>query len=522
MRNNRDDSRSIDSYLEFIRFQFHTDINKDVVIKEFNIAKKHRAFLAFIDGMADRSIINDFILKPLMNSANFDPSAEQDWLNPENNAIQVEYILKNVLAVNQYDIKTEPQEIIDEILKGNTAIFIDGNMGAITCETKGYEKRNVEKPHIEGVVKGAQEGFTENIRTNTALIRRIVKNKDLVTEFEVVGERNNGLCAIMYIKDLANPELVKEVKRRIKGLKTDFINGSGILEQFIEDCPYSIFPNILSTERPDKTASHLAEGRVAVIVDGTPFAMVMPATFISLIQSPEDTSLRWQYGTLLRLLRLIAIFGGSLLPGLYVSITTFHREMIPTDLLIAIAKARENVPFPTIVEIILMEISFELIREAGIRIPGMIGNTIGIIGALILGQAAVEANLVSPILIIIIAFTGLGNFAIPDFNLAFGIRLLRFIFIFSGAILGFYGISLAIIVILALITDQKSFGVPMMAPFAPRTRIGRDHLIKSPVFKQERRPDEVNPLDPIRQPFISRLWYLARRAKDFYLTRQDD
>ena len=471
--------------------------------------------------MADRTIINNFILKPLMNIAYFEKENESSWLDSKHNTVSFEYILKNVLAINQYDVKTEPQDIINEILMGNTAIFIDKNNGAITCETKGYEKRGVEKPNIEGVVKGAQEGFTENIRTNTALVRRIVKNKDLITEFECVGERNNGLCAVMYIKDLANPSLVEEVKRRIKNLKTDFINSSGILEQFIEDSPYSIFPNILSTERPDRTASHLAEGRVIVIVDGTPFALIMPINFVSLIQSPEDSSLRWQYGTLLRLLRMIAIFGGALLPGLYVSITTFHREMIPTDLLIAIAKARENVPFPTIVEIILMEVSFELIREAGIRIPGMIGNTIGIIGALILGQAAVEANLVSPILIIVIAFTGLGNFAIPDFNLAFGIRILRFIFIFAGAMLGFYGISLAIIISMVLVTNIKSFGVPMMTPFAPRTRTGNDSIIKGPVWKQERRPDEVNALDSTRQPLISRIWSIPKKARDFYLTKEN-
>jgi spore germination protein KA len=192
--------------------------------------------------------------------------------------------------------------------------------------------------------------------------------------------------------------------------------------------------------------------------------------------------------------------------------------MIPTDLLIAIAKARENVPFPTIVEIILMEASFELIREAGIRIPGMIGNTIGIIGALILGQAAVEANLVSPILIIVIAFTGLGNFALPDFNLAFGIRLTRILFILLGATLGFYGISLGLIIALTLVTGMKSFGVPMFSPFAPRTKKGLDLVIKGPVWKQERRPDDINPQDIQRQPKISRLWRLDKKAKDFYIS----
>lgn len=520
--NKKDDIlKNIDSYLTFVKFQFNADINKDIVIREFVIADSQRAFIAFIDGMADKSVIDDFILRTLMYKSSFPENLKKAWLNNENH-INPEYIIKNVLTINQLKHVTDPQEILTEILVGNTAIFLDGNEGAITCETRGYEKRSVDKPQVEGVVRGAQEGFSENLRTNTTLVRRIIKNKNLVTEFLTVGERNNAPVAIMYMKDIANPSIIEEVKRRINGINTDLIESSGMLEQFIEDNPMSILPNVLTTERPDRTAANIIDGKVAIIIDGTPFSIIVPITLVALMHSPEDTSLRWQYASFLRIVRILAIVSGILLPGLYIAITTFHHEMIPTDLLIAIGKARENVPFPTIIEVILMEASFELIREASVRIPGMIGNTIGIIGALILGQAAVQANLVSPILIIVIAFTGLGNFAIPDFSFAFGIRIYRVIFIILGALFGFYGISLGVIVALVSISMKKSFGVSMMAPYAPFTSKGDDQLLKGPVWEQEKRQDYLNAMDVYRQPAVSRVWTLAKKAKDFYIKSYKD
>lgn len=534
INNNENDEilNNIDSYLTFIKYQFHTDISKDIVIREFLIADKYRAFIAYFDGMADRNIVNNFILRPLMNlhnlfsntNSNTNKNINNDVKNKdkENNSISIEYIMNNIIEINQCKHSIDPQEIITEILMGNVAVFIDGNAGAICCETKGYSKRNVEKPQSEGIVKGAHEGFTEHLLTNINLVRRIVKNKDLIMEYIEVGERNNGLCAVFYLDGLANKEVVNEVKRRIKGISTDLIAGSGMLEQFIEDDPNFLFPQILSTERPDRTAANIIEGRVAVIVEGTPTAIIMPVTLATLLQSSEDYSLKWQFASMLRIIRIFALFFGILLPGLYIAMNTYHSEMIPTDLVIAIAKARENVPFPTILEIILMEFSFELIREAGIRIPGLIGNTIGIIGALILGQSAVEANLVSPILIIIIAFTGLANFANPDFNLGFGVRLLRFLFIILGAALGFMGISLGIILTLSIFTTAKSFGVPFLAPYSPTAQKGNDLLIRKPVWKQEMRPDEINAQDKQRQPKISRLWSISKKAKDFYLDNETD
>lgn len=490
-------STNIDVNIDFIRKQFNYPVNSDIIIREFLVAGKYRAFIANLNGMVDKATVNNFILRPLLDEVKFKDKEE---------GCQLDYILNNVIETNQADKVTKPDDVVVRILSGDTGIYVDGSDFYILCETKGYDKRRVEKPHVEGVVKGSQEGFTENLRTNIALVRRVIKNKDLTTELMNIGERNHSQCALIYINGLINPAIVGEVKRRISSLKSDFIHGDGILEQLIEDNPWSFVPTILSTERPERAASHIVEGKVAIIAEGTPFALIVPITLATLLHSSEDTSLRWQYGTLLRLIRMFAVIVATLLPGFYVALTNFHREMIPTDLLIAIAKARENVPFPTIFEVLLMEVSFELIREAGVRVPGIIGNTIGIIGALIIGQASVQANLVSPVLIIVIAFTGLGNFAIPDFSVAFGARIMRLFYIILGASFGFFGISLGIIVFWTFLINLKSFGVPMLTFLAPKTRRSNDLFLILPNWKQEFRPDDVNPLDVRRQPRISRKW----------------
>ncbi len=492
---------AVEDNINQLKKAFNLPNNKDVIIRRLCLANGTAAFIFYIDGMADRDTINLSILRPLLDKSKFQDLQGKNLFD---------FIFDSVIETHELEKIPSLNNVVKEVLTGNTGVFIDGFPYYILCETKGYEKRSVDKPQVEGVVKGPQEAFNENLRTNITLIRRILKNHELTTEFYDMGKRNNAKCAVIYINKLVNPAIVSEVVRRIKGISTDLIIGEGILEQFIEDTPFSLIPTMLSTERPDRTVSQLVEGKVVIMAEGTPFALIVPVTIADFLHSPEDTWLRWQFGTFLRLIRFFALFISCMLPGIYVALTTFHDEMIPTDLLIAIAKARENVPFPTILEVLIMEISFELIREAGIRIPGIIGNTIGIIGALILGQAAVQANLVSPVLIIVVASTGLGSFAIPDFNLAFGVRILRFFFIVLGATLGFYGISLGILAVLAVLVSLNSFGVPLFSAVAPKTNRSYDWFIRWPVWKQEYRPDYLNPLDIKRQPKISRKWTLVQ------------
>lgn len=475
--------KDLASNKKYIEESFSMPRNQDVVIREFKIARKTKAFLIFVDGMVDKTSINQFILPQLMNPDNFKDSSNRSL---------IDYIMDNVLSITQLTKASDFDKIKVQILNGLTVLFIDKCSEALIMETRGFEKRNIDRPITEQVVKGSQEGFTENLRTNITLLRRIIKNEKLITEIIPTGSLHKGNCAILYIEGITNPKIVKEVRRRIKKIDTDFIAGNGMLEQLIEDDYLMPFPQVVSTERPDRAASFLAEGQVVIITEGDPFAIAVPVTFYRLFHTSEDSMLRWQYGTFLRLIRFIGVMSALLIPGLYVALVLYHYEMIPTPFLESIVKSREAVPFPTIIELLLMEIAFELIREGGVRIPGVSGQTLGIVGALVLGQVAVQAGLVSPILIVIIALTGLGSFTMPNFSMALAIRILRFFFIFAGGIAGFYGISLAFIVVAALACHMKSFGVPFLAPIAPSAKVNPDNIVRQPIFKQSMRSDPFN------------------------------
>ncbi len=403
-------------------------------------------------------------------------------------------------------VKSSLRDILDGVNYGDTAFFLEGCSKALLVETKGWERRGVERPQIEQTISGPQEAFTETLRTNTALLRKLLKSEQLSTEILTVGSRIKTYVAVMYLRDLANPDLVAEVRRRIEGIKVDFVADSGVLEQFIEDHPYNLNPTILSTERPDRVASKIVEGKVAILVDGSPLTLVVPTTMYEQLHTGEETYRSWQAGTYIRYLRAMAFLVSFLLPGMYLSLVLFHHEMFPTELLLAIAGNREKVPFPSIIEVLLMEFSLELIREAGLRIPGVMGSTIGIVGALILGQAAVQANIVSPILVILVAITGLASFAIPYYSLAFSTRIYRFFYIALGVTLGFFGIAIGLFVHGILAANLKSFGAPYLAPTGPRTEAGADVITRLPVFFHEKRPDYVNPQDATRQPRVSRQW----------------
>jgi len=387
--------KKLSQNLEIIKRELNFPTNQDVVIREFKIMQKSDAFIVYIDGMADKTTINDYILRQLM--------APNPGKTAGSGKDLIDCLVNNLLSVNQVTRQTEYGQIIKQVLNGLTALFVEDAGECILIESRGFDKRNVSNPLTETIIKGPHEAFIENLRTNITLVRKIIRNKDLVTEMLPTGKTDNMTCAIMYIKGIVNPKVVRELKRRIGSIDVDQIQGDGTLDQLIEDHPSSLFPQILSTERPDRTAYFLMEGKVAIICDGTPYASVVPVTFFDMFHSSEDYALRWQYGTFLRIIRMIAACIAVFLPGMYVALTLYHHEMIPTELMSSLAKAREHLPFPTIIEILLMEILFELIREAGIRVPGVIGQTLGIIGAIIVGQAAVAAGLVSPVLIIIIA-----------------------------------------------------------------------------------------------------------------------
>ncbi|NLC87808.1 MAG: spore germination protein [Clostridiaceae bacterium] len=392
------------------------------------------------------------------------------------------------------------------INSGNCALFIDTLPYVFDIDVKGFKQRSIDSPNNEVIIKGSQEAFVENIRTNTSLIRRIINNENLIFENIDIGDITKTRCAICYIKNITNDDLVAEVKYRLNNLKIDSLLSSGQLEQLIITDNQIGIPEVLSTERPDKTTKYLLQGRVVVIVNGSPYCLIMPATLIDFMTSPEDTNIKTYFANFLRIIRFLCAIITLLLPGLYVAVTSFHQEILPTELLNSILITRESVPFPIIFEILTMEISFELIREAGIRVPSPIGPTIGIVGALVLGQAAVSASIVSPILIIIVALTGIASFAIPDFTLGFHLRLFRFLFVIIGYIAGFLGIAIGIYIYTCILCNIKSFGVPYMVPFAPAINSKGNSYLIPPIWKQEYRATYIAPKKGKNQEKISMKW----------------
>ena len=512
---------SLEVSLEYIKVKYNTLINSDIILREFTLSARNRqykALLFFIDGMVDSQLINNNVLQALMlrNRANiFDGDQNQVVTEGIASNITVKrvkkfnlenYIMDSLLPQNNVKKVQTFSEAFNGVNMGNCLLFVDTLPIAFDIDVKGFKQREVSSPNNEIIIQGPQEAFVENIRTNTSLLRRIVNNENLVVENIEVGKLSKTKCTVCYMKNIANSDLVAEVKYRLNNLEIDSILSSGELEQLIEENSKCSVPQILMTERPDKATKYLYGGRVIVLINGNPYALIMPATLIDFIASPEDTNLKFQFANFLKFLRLLAIGITLLLPGLYVAITDFHQELLPTELLFSILASRENVPFPIIFEILVMEISFELIREAGLRVPSPIGPTIGIVGALVLGQAAVSANIVSPILIIIVAITAIASFAIPDFSFGFHLRLMRFIFILLGYIAGFFGVGIGLFVYTCVLCSLKSFGVPYTAPYAPVTGVGQNGFLLNPMWKREKRADFLDTKRQNAQEHISMKW----------------
>lgn len=484
--------------IETLKTLTHSKVCSDIIFRNFILTinqKEYPAFIAFYDGLSDSNLIDEFLLRPLMKAYNF-----------ESNNIQ-ECISNYILEQNQVKEVNVWQKILEAIVSGSCILFVDTLGIAFVCDTKKLPMRSINKAENEMSVNGPSEAFIEALRPNTGLIRKYVKDENLIFEDISIGKAGKTTCSIAYISTITNESLLQEVKRRISSIEIDYLIDCGQLAQLIEDKTYITEPLILTTERPDRVALHLCEGRVAILVAGSPNALVVPAVLNDFMHTTEDNYVRFPYSAHLRFFRAPALFLSILLPGLYIAVVTFHQEMIPTDLLFAIAAAREKVPLPMFLELLLMEIAFEIIREASIRTPSPMGQTLGIVGTLILGQAIVSANVVSPILIIIVAMTGISSFAVANFSLSYSFRILRFIYIFIGAFGGFFAIGIALFIHLCLLSVTTSFGVPYFAPLAPLGKhINRSDLTSTPIWKQEYRPSFLKSKRQKRQPKISRHW----------------
>ena len=458
----------------------NSEVNSDAHFRPLSLGRAEMCVL-YIEGMADANKISDFVLRACCERS-----------IPDGVHIDAAYLSSNILEIPECETESCVEVILDKVVTGMTAVLIDGEREAVLLETRGYPSRPVNRTTNESVVIGAQEGFVESLRTNMTLLRRYVPSYRLVTECLIVGKRVPCHVAIVYLDGMADERVVDAVRRRVKCIDAQTVQGLGTVQQLIEDSPWALLPQMLQTERPDRAASCIMDGQVVILADNSPCALAAPVTLFHQLHASDDSFARWQYGTFLRLIRLSGMLISVFLPGLYIALTDYHMHLLPLSLLGSIAEARANVPFPILTEILIMEFSFYLINEAGTRIPQQIGSALGIVGALILGQAAVSASIISPILIIIVAITGLGNYAIPDYGFGIGLVICRLFVIACGAALGLYGVCLAAFALLSSLCAMRSLGVPYLAPVAPKRRHNPDLLLRLPAWLQ-RRPMSFSP-----------------------------
>ncbi|KHE72680.1 spore germination protein, partial [Halobacillus sp. BBL2006] len=392
---------SVDTSLEFIKESLGG--SSDLVVRRITINKSPCAVL-YIDGLVDKNTVQDFIMEALMLEM---PSRRASV----NHLYQI--IKDASLPIGELSEVENYEDLFKRLLSGETIFLLDKEKKALSASTKGWRDRGVQETTSESVIRGPKEAFTETLRTNTALLRRKIKDPTLRVDAKSIGKLTHTDVAVVYLEGTAQDSVVKEVHKRLDQIDIDGILESGYIEEYIQDAQYSPFPTVYYSEKPDAIAAGILEGRVAIITDGTPDVLLAPALFVNFFQSSEDYYQRADIGTLIRILRLICFNIALFMPSLYIAFTTFHQEMIPSPLLISLAAQREGVPFPAFVEAMIMELTFEILREAGVRLPKPVGSAVSIVGALVLGQSAVQAGLVSPAMVIVVALTAISSFVVP-------------------------------------------------------------------------------------------------------------
>lgn len=489
-------SSCIDDNIAVIKELFK-DAN-DMVFRDFNIGGPDgtHMFLVFIDGMANNDRINGDVVEPLMISVR---EVEPSYSDIKKHLYEV--IKSSAMAASDFKEIDILEDALTQVLSGDTAMFIDGYTKAIIISTKSWPSRGPDEPSGEMVLRGPRDGFVESLRSNTALIRRRIRDVRLKVKQSQCGVRSKTDIALMYIDDIVDKKALESVENRLKNIQIDAILESGYIEQFIDERKISPFPRVQATERPDVVAAALYEGRIGIIVDNSPFALIVPATLNTMLQSAEDYYLRPCIMTIIRHIRNLAFILSLTAPSLYIALISYNPEIIPNKLLISIAKTREGVPFPAFIEAMIMVVTFELLREAGVRLPKPIGSTIGIVGGIVIGQAAVEAGIVSPIMVIVVAITAISSFALPNYELSIAIRFFRFIMMIAASIYGLYGVMLVVIGLLIHLVKIKSFGVSYLSPIAPLSikDLKDTMFVRSPWERMRIRPEEYNSADRIRQ-----------------------
>ena len=457
----------------------------DFEARDVNIGgdTQRKARLCFIDGLVSGSDVAQQVIRPLTDPGRFG--------DVRDGGAVIEMLLGGSVYVYTAKRRDKLGPLAGDLLNGFCALIFDKERAAVTFEVKSPQRRSVDAPKEEKVIKGAKDAFVETMKVNTTLVRRKVRNPHLKIKSFNLGRRADTAAALVYIEGFTNEGIVAEATRRLEGIRAEGVLTSAVIEENIVDNPRSPFPQIISTERSDKFCMNLLEGRVGIFVDGLPLGFLAPGTFSQFMKVPEDHAGHFIVASALTLLRYMAVFLTLLAPAFYVAVAMYHQEMIPTRLMQSMIEARASVPFPTALEVILMLLAFELLQEAGIRLPSPIGETVSIIGALIVGQSAVEASVVSPVVVVVIALAGIAGYTMPNQDMGSALRLCRFLLVLAAIALGMFGVATASAILTWHLAGLESFGVPYMSPFAGSEgrHLSRALLRRSMTVKRDREPE---------------------------------
>ena len=463
----------------------------DIIFRKLEAGKsqKLKMLLIYVDGMTTKEAISDYAIETILSD--LDISKIQNISDTQ----LLDAVAKSNIATSEIQIITTIEEIVDKILSGETVLILDRCIKAIMLSSRGWPMRGIQEPSAETLIRGARDGFNETMKVNITLIRRRLKDPKLKVKYAQVGKRSKTDIAIMYIDDIVNKTVLETVEKRINNIDIEAVLESSYIEEMIEDDSYSPFPQIENTERPDAAASAILEGRVVIAIDNTPSVLIAPAILVSFMQSSEDYYERWMPSCITRMIRYLALPITMLLPAIYVAVTQYHPNLLPTQLALYVAASRANVPFPPYFEALLMELVIELVREASLRITGPVGSTIGLVGGLVIGQSSVEAGLITPLAVIIVALTAIASFTIPSYNFSTTLRMIRFGFIILAATFGLFGISIGLSFVIIHLCTLKSFGVPYLTPFTSfveHRRDLRDTVIRPKIKTMVRKPQYLH------------------------------
>lgn len=486
-------SLSVEQNMEIIKKELGE--SQDIIFRELSLPDPNhtKIVIVYVQGMVDDERLNEFIIQPIHRER-----------FPQDEPIQPEELLmvmrSGLLSIGVLTDISDWKLLFQKLFMGYSILLVEGTDQALAANVIGGARRGIEEPKTEMAIRGPREGFTESIRTNTSMLRRKIRSPKLWMEQWTIGEISQTPVCIMYIKGLVDENVLVDLRERLDAIRIDGILESGYIEELIADQKWSPFPTVLNNERPDAVAGNLLEGRIAIMVDGTPFVLVVPAILNMFFQASEDYYQRFDITTFLRMLRFVSFLIALLMPSIYVAIVGYHQEMIPTQLLLKLAAQREGVPFPAYLEAFIMEFVFEILREAVVRMPSAAGNTISIVGGLVIGQSVVEAGIVSPAVVIVVAFTAIASFVSPTYSLGIAARLLRFLLLLAASTLGFYGIGLVVLVLILHLSNIRSFGMPYIKPFAPFfLKDMKDTLVRAPHWMMRVRPEMLASKNKTRQ-----------------------